>query len=370
MRKLSVGLVGATGEVGRSFVGCLSGHPFFQLNDLYASERSAGKRYGDIVQNVEMTEGISNILVKKVSEIDVKNSDIYFSALPGSEAHKIEEDIAKLRPVFSTTSAHRYEADVPIIVPGANEEHYRLLNEQKQKRGWKGFVCPQSNCTTVGLAISLKPLYEIFGIQSVLMASQQAVSGAGRELEEKWHEQRKQQGVNLPSAVHYSKKTDEPVIEGNVIPYIKNEEEKVIKETKKILGNYSDGRISEAAIKIAARCNRVPVKDGHSEDVFAFLEKPFSIEDVISSWKSYKAEYQKYNLPSAPSQPIVYLEDAFSPQPRFDITREDGMAVVIGRAQKNELDGLQYKVISHNTKLGAAKGCVLTAEYLCAEGAI
>lgn len=370
MRKLSVGLIGATGEVGKSFAECLSDHPFFQLNDLYATERNAGKRYGDIVQDRRIAEDVSNVIVKKFSDKEVKNNDIYFSALPGSKAHKIEEDIAKFRPVFSTTSAHRYEEDVPIIVPGANEGHYRLLNEQKENRGWKGFICPQSNCTTVGLVISLKPLYDRFGIQSVVMSSQQAVSGAGRELEGKWLEQRKQQGVSLPEAVHYSKKTDESVIEGNLIPYIKNEEEKVIKETKKILGNYSDGRISEAAMKIAASCNRVPVKDGHSEDVFAFLEKPFSIEDVISSWKTYKADYQKYNLPSAPSQPIVYLEDDFSPQPRFDITREGGMAVVIGRAQKNELDGLQYKVISHNTKLGAAKGCVLTAEYLCAEGFI
>jgi len=366
MRKITVGLIGATGEVGRSFVECLDSHPYFELNELYASERSAGKRYGDLVTDNRAIGDSREKSIKNISEIKAEDNDIYFSAIPSSMAFEIEGEIARARPIFSTTSAYRYEPEVPIIVPGANEDHCNLLTVQKEKRGYKGFICPQSNCTTVGLVLSLKPLHDRFGVREVFMASHQAVSGAGRELEIRWSEQRSRQGIKIPKAIYYKDKTNEPIIEGNVIPYIKDEERKVINETKKILGRFAGNEIIPASIKIAASCNRVPVKDGHLEDVFIFMEKSSPIEDVINAWEMYRARYQKFNLPSAPSQPIIYLHDIDAPQPRFDISREDGMAVIIGRLQKNELGGLQYKVLSHNTKLGAAKGCVLTAEYLSA----
>jgi aspartate-semialdehyde dehydrogenase len=209
----------------------------------------------------------------------------------------------------------------------------------------------------VGGVIPAKALQYKFGIKLILMATQQAVSGAGHDFEEEWHRQRIQQGTDLPEAIDFTKKPDFPatvkfpLIEGNLVPNIKGEEGKIRKETKKILGKYKNGGIIDANIEVGPATSRVGVKDGHSLDMFLFLEKPFTIEEVIDAWAKYKPDYKNYRLPSAPSFPILYLNDDFSPQPRFDITREDGMAVILGRARTYVEGVLQFKSLSHNTKI-------------------
>jgi len=196
-------------------------------------------------------------------------------------------------------------------------------------------VVPQPNCTTIGLVLSLKPLYDAFGLEEVIMASMQAVSGAGYEAVSRWAEQRRRQGTSLPGPLEeYSPLT----FEGNVIPYIKGEEEKVRKETVRLLGRLEGGRVVPAGFRIACKCNRVPVLEGHTESVFVVLSREASVEELKESWRSYRGEPQRLRLPSAPPQPVVVREEVDRPQPRFDSLLERGMVAVVGGVEANQLE--------------------------------
>ena len=373
--KLSVGLLGATGEVGQKFVLCLQDHPWFEITELYASPKSAGKTYAEALGFG--TESCRWFLKKKpkpeILELKVqslekirKDVDFFFSALPSEVALEVEGKVAAERPVVSTASAYRYFEDSFTYLPGVNESHAPMIEIQRKKRGWKGFVVPQPNCTTIGLALSLKPVYDAFGLESVIMVSMQAVSGAGYEAVRRWAEQRRQQGGSLPEPLEeYMPFT----FEGNVIPYIKGEEEKVKKETVKLLGRFEDGKIVPADFKITCKCNRVPVLEGHTESVFITTQQEVTVEELKKCWREYRGEPQRLGLPTAPPQPIVVLEEIDRPQPRFDANREKGMVVCIGGVEKNIFErGFQYTLLSHNTELGAARGAVLAAEYLFKAG--
>jgi aspartate-semialdehyde dehydrogenase len=216
--------------------------------------------------------------------------------------------------------------------------------------------------------MSLKPVYDEFGLTRVIMASMQSVSGAGYDAVRKWMEQRRAQGTELPGEL---KEFSPSIFEGNVIPYIKGEEEKVKKETVKLLGQFRGGRIYPARFKMACKCNRVPVLEGHTESVFIETKKKCTVDELKGAWKSYRGEPQRMKLPTAPRQPIIVLDEVDRPQPRFDSYLEGGMAAVIGGVEANVFkNGFQYTVLSHNTELGAAKGAVLAAEYLYKIGLI
>jgi len=378
MAKIPVAILGATGEVGQKFVTNLQKHPWFEITALYASEKSAGKSYADALDygrdssrwfvKEAPDKKILDMIVLDVRNVHAKESNMFFSALPSETALEAEGKIAKEKPVVSTASAYRYFDDSFTYLPSVNEFHAKIIEIQRKNRGWKGFVVPQPNCTTIGLVMSLKPVHDKFGLESVTMASMQAVSGAGYGAVRAWVEQRREQGANLPEGL---REFAQGVFEGNVIPYIKGEEEKVKKETVKLLGDFVGSKIKPAGFKIACKCNRVPVLDGHTESVFIETTKKCDVDGLKEAWKSYRGEPQKLKLPTAPKQPIVVADEIDRPQPRFDAAAEGGMVAVVGGVEANAFDsGFQYTVLSHNTELGAAKGAVLAAEYLYKIGLI
>jgi len=352
--KKRVAIIGVTGAVGQEFVLSLKDHPWFEVTQIAASERSAGKNYVDAIRDPdsgiikwevggEIPEYIKGMTVKKIDEINVAELDLVFSAVESNAARDIETKFAKDLPVISTSSAYRYEDDVPILIPGINDEQAELLEVQKKNRGWKGWVAPLPNCTTTGLAITMKPLYEKYGVKKVMMTSMQAISGGGRS-----------PGVSAMDVID------------NIIPYIPKEENKVRIETKKILGKLKDGKIEPADIRVSCTCTRVPVIDGHTESVFVETEKEVDPKNAKETYEQYNKEISVSGLPSAPKDYYVVHDDPTRPQPRIERQVGGGMTTTIGRLEKEELfdHGLKYMLFSHNKKMGSAKGAVLLAEML------
>lgn len=357
-KTLKACIVGATGIVGQQFIVALQNHPYIKIAGLAGSVRSAGKKYGDATRAANgssqwfceeqpKTE-INEMTVLLSSEINAADYDVIFTAVEADIARELEPKYAVTTPVISTASAFRYDEDVPLLIPNVNPEHSKLLDVQRKKRGWKGFITPNPNCTTVGLAITLKPLADAFGIRTVLMTSMQAISGAGRS------------GGVLGLDIL-----------DNVIPYIPKEEEKVQLETKKILGLFGGEGITDGAFGVSCTCTRVGVQDGHTESVFVALDKPATPEDVKAAMLAFNEKAAKH-LPSAPCNMITVSDDPFRPQPKWDRLVEDGMSTVVGRIREDTAlpNGIKYVLVSHNTKMGAAKGCVLTAEMLAEQGYI
>ena len=352
MDKKRVAIIGVTGSVGQEFVHSLYNHPWFKVTQIAASNRSAGKKYLDAIRDPsgiiswdvggEIPEYIKEMTVKTVDELDVSQLDLVFSAVESEAARDIETKMAADLPVISTSSAHRYEDDVPILIPGINDEHAELLEIQKKNRNWKGWIAPLPNCTTTGLAITLKPLFEKYGAKKVLMTSMQAISGGG---------------ISGVSAMG---------ITDNIIPYIPKEEGKVKLETRKILGKLKNGKIEDADIRISCTCTRVPVLDGHTESVFVETTKEIDPMKAKDTYEQYNKEISVAGLPSAPEKYYVFHEDPTRPQPRMERSVGDGMTTTIGRVEKEELfdNGLKYVLFSHNKKMGSAKGAVLLAEML------
>jgi len=361
MDKLKVGILGATGAAGLEFVRALDNHPWFQVCELYASSRSSGNtlRNACMLNTSEISDSIADIKISSLSDINY-SLDLLCSALPSDVAREVEANCAKKTPVISTTSAYRYEDDVPVVITEVNASHYNLLSSQSN-RGWSGWIAPGPNCTTVGLVMSLKPLIDSFGIKEVIMSSYQAVSGGGASLIAKWC---KQKNVG-PGALN----VNEPFIEGNVIGYIKDEEDKVRRESKKILGSYTSSMILPAVFDIDCTCVRVPVLNGHFESVFVKTNKHCSVEDVKLAFKSFNdyCANEFGSLPSSPKETLVLLDRA--PQPLFDASINGGMSAVVGRIECGFIDNLiKYEVISNNTQKGAAKGSVQFTEYLYKKG--
>ncbi len=352
MDKKRVAIIGVTGSVGQEFVHSLHNHPWFKVTQIAASNRSAGKKYLDAIRDPsgilswdvggEIPEYIKEMTVKTVDELDVSQLDLVFSAVESEAARDIETKMAADLPVISTSSAYRYEEDVPILIPGINDDHAELLEIQKKNRNWKGWIVPLPNCTTTGLAITLKPLLEKYGAKKVLMTSMQAISGGGKS------------GVSAMG------------IMDNIIPYIPKEEGKVKLETRKILGKLKDGKIEDADIRVSCTCTRVPVLDGHTESVFVETTKEIDPIKAKDTYDQYNKEISVVGLPSAPEKYYAFHEDPTRPQPRMERSVGDGMTTTIGRVEKEELfdHGLKYILFSHNKKMGSAKGAVLLAEML------
>jgi len=346
---LKVGILGATGMVGQRFIQLLDKHKWFSIDALLASERSAGKKYDDAASWYlagDIPPEVAKMEVQKIdaSVVEKAGLDIVFSALPSDIARKAEADFAAKVPVFSNTSTYRMEADVPLMVPEINPEHLDLLKVQKRERGWKGFLVTNPNCSTIGLVIPLKPILDSLGIEWVNVATMQAVSGAGY--------------AGVPSMA----------ILDNLIPFIGGEEPKVETESQKILGALGDSGIKDAEFDIFASCNRVMVRDGHTEAVFVKTEKDFEIEEVEDIFRKFRGEPQKLSLPSAPKEPIVVMEQDDRPQPLKDRNLGEGMSVAVGRIRKKRSNLLKFTCLSHNTIRGAAGASILNAELVYKKG--
>src|SRR5665647_279388 len=347
--KRKVAILGATGAVGQRYIQLLQGHPWFKIEVLAASERSAGKKYKDACNWL-----MESNLIKEIAEMPVVNADVesvekagdvdlVFSSLPGDLAGPVEAEFAAIYPVFSKASAHRLENDIPLIIPEINPEHADLIKIQRKARGWKGFITTDPNCSTIQLAITLKPLMQ-FGLRNVIVTTMQALSGAGYP--------------GVPSL---------DIID-NVVPFISGEEEKMEAEALKILGTFNGKVVQNADFNLSASCNRVHVKDGHLESVFIKLEEDPSIEEIESAFAKFKGEPQKLKLPSAPKNPIVVRQEKNRPQPRFDRDTGCGMSVVVGRIRKDPIMTFKYICLGHNTVRGGAGAGILSAELFVAKG--
>ena len=359
MAKLRAVLIGATGLAGQQFIAALKDHPTIELTGLAASPRSAGKSYVEALRVSNgmtawfvpepLPESVAKLKVMSGEQINARDYDIAFSAVESDVAKEMEPRLARDIPVFSAASAFRYEADVPLLLPPVNAAHAPLIRAQQKQRGWKGFIVPIPNCTTTGLAITLAPLAEHFGIKSVLMTSLQAMSGAGRS----------------PGVIGLD-------ILDNVIPYIPKEEEKVQVETKKILGTLKDGggALAPHDVRVSCTCTRVAVMEGHTESVFVSLSRKASVQEVVAAMREWRGAEVSRDLPSAPPRWIEVLDDPFRPQPRLDRDTHGGMATTVGRVREDSVleNGFKYVLVSHNTKMGAAKGAILVAELMRAQG--
>ncbi len=356
-RKRRAAVVGATGIAGQQFLVALDAHPWFEVTTLAASERSAGRPYREAIRDAsgarrwwcveEPPAAVLDLRVEDAARLDPGSVDIIFSAVESDAAKELEPRFAAAVPVVSTASAFRYEADVPIIIPGINLAHAALIDEQQRRRGWRGYVLPIPNCTVTGLAIPLKPILDRFGIRHVVVTSMQAVSGAGRV-----------GGVLSLDVVD------------NVIPFIAGEEDKVEREAGKILGRIAGGTIAPAAFTVSATCTRVAVLDGHTESVSVATDRPCSPAEAAAAMTEFQGDLGGVDLPSAPRHLILVHGDPFRPQPRLDRDAEGGMATSVGRLRPEMTfgHGIKYVLVSHNTRMGAAKGAVLVAEYLVHAG--
>jgi len=338
---IEVSILGATGMVGQRFVELLANHPFFKIKALFASEKRKGEKYGETVQwllSGDVPESARDIRISALSD-DIPTK-IVFSALPSSIAGEVEAALAKEgHYVFSNASAHRYDRFVPILVPEVNPEHFEAVSFQ----GTKGFIVTNPNCSTAGIVIPLKAIQNVFGIESFIVFTMQALSGAGFP--------------GVPSLGIYD----------NVIPYIENEEDKIKKETRKILGEFGREFVP-ARFNVEARCNRVAVRDGHTEVLFIKTRNKPSLEELKTALREFYAIPQKLGLPTAPNPPIIIRDDRFRPQPVLDRNSGKGMAITVGNIRESDIFDFTLTVLSHNTIRGAAGGSVLNAELLLKEG--
>ena len=349
MKTFCVGVLGATGTVGQQIIHRLRAHPWFRVTALAASERSAGKRYADIVRwriAGPVPQEIGDLRVQPVeANLDC---DFCLSALDSSVAGPAEEAFARAGyAVISNSNNHRMEPDVPLLVPEVNPEHCALVDGQRERRGYtSGFMATNPNCSAAGLVVTLKPIHDAFGIEALSVVTMQALSGAGYP------------GVASLDA------TD------NVIPYISGEEEKLESEPRKILGTLRDGAIVPAEMRISAQCHRVPVIDGHMEAVSLKLRHKASPADVTAALSEFSGEPQRRKLPSAPARPIEVREEPDRPQTRLDRDAGGGMAVTVGRVRACNIMDIRLVLLSHNLGRGAAGAAILNAELLAEAGYI
>jgi len=344
-KKIEVGVLGATGMVGQHFVKFLQNHPWFDLTWAGASDRSAGKKYAEAT-----SWRLDGGMPSKVAGLDVQECKpgnapkLVFSATDASVATEIEQAFASAgHVVVSNSRNHRMDQDVPLLIPEINGEHLKLVTRQQKERGWPGLIVTNPNCSTIVLAMALAPMKQ-FGIERVVVTTMQAISGAG-----------------YPGVASMD-------INANVIPYIGGEEEKMQQETQKILGDFLGSAVQPLAAKVSAHCNRVPVVDGHMVAVSVEFQNRPSLADLRNAVETFTGLPQRRSLPSAPSRPLIYMEQQDRPQPRRDAERENGMAVFVGRLRECPVFDFKFLACGHNTVRGAAGAAVLNAELMQSEG--
>jgi aspartate-semialdehyde dehydrogenase len=343
--RIPVGILGATGMVGQHFVKFLQNHPWFEITWLGASDRSAGKAYREATSwrlDGAMPAGVRHLEVQECKPVNAPR--LVFSAMDASVATDIEREFAKAgHVVVSNSRNHRMEPDVPLLIPEVNPDHLKIIPHQQRVRGWKGQIATNPNCSTIVLAMALAPL-KPFGITRVIAVTMQAISGAG-----------------YPGVASMD-------INANVIPFIGGEEEKMQQETQKILGEFTGESLRPLNARVSAHCNRVPVVDGHTVAISVELERKPGKDDIIRALVNYRSVPQERKLPSAPPQPIIYMEENDRPQPRRDAERERGMAVFVGRLRECPVLDYKFVALGHNTIRGAAGAAVLNAELMYSEG--
>jgi len=342
-RKWRAGVLGGTGVVGQRLVKLLSTHPWFELTEVAASERSSGRTYAEAVRwqlDGPIPACARGLLVKGLDP--TLECDFVFSALDSSVAGAAEEDFARAGyPVVSNSKNHRMDTDVPSLIPEVNAAHLDAIPVQQKNRGYTtGFIVTNPNCSTAGLVLVLKPLAETFGLEKIFVVTLQAVSGAGYP--------------GVPSMD----------IHGNVIPFISGEEEKMESEPQKLLGRWDGARFVDAGLGISAHCNRVPVLDGHLECVSLALKKSASPHDVREALSNFTVDAELASLPTAVRQPILVLDGDDRPQPRRDVDAGNGMAAAVGRIRECPLLDIKLALLSHNLVRGAAGAALLNAELL------
>jgi aspartate-semialdehyde dehydrogenase len=343
VNKRKVAVLGATGMMGQKFVQLLAYHPWFEVNAVAASDKSIGKTYASSLGSrieANLPEELQELVVREPKPQALENLDLAFSALPAEVAGTVEEKFARAGiPVFSNASSHRMDTYVPLLNPEVNPEHAAMVEEQKRRVKTDGFIVANPNCTTAILTLSLKPLQEKFGLETVIVSSMQAVSGAG-----------------YPGVASLD-------IMQNVIPFIRNEEEKVERETNKVLGTIS----KPAGITVSASCSRVPTLHGHMEAVFAKTRSTATPDDIVKAMGQFKGTPQQLKLPSAPEHPIVVRKEEDRPQTRLDVDEGHGMTVTVGRVRRDTaLNGVKYMALGHNLVRGGAGCSILNAELLVA----
>lgn len=338
-----VAVLGATGAVGQAFIRLLANHPWFDLVEVAASERSAGRPYAEAARWIgsdAMPERVAGLTVLPCDPARV-SADIVFSALDSSVAGAVEGAFAAAgKFVLSNAKNYRMEPDVPLVIAEVNPHHLDILAVQRQRRGWRGGIVTNGNCATIVATMALAPIHERFGIARVFMATMQAVSGAGYP--------------GVPSLD----------ILGNVIPYIKDEEPKIETEVQKFLGTVVDGEIVSAEMAVSAHANRVPVEHGHTVCLSIELEEsadPAEVEAALASWRG--AEVAR-GLPTAPERPVIVAEASDRPQPRRDVDAGGGMSVVVGRVRRDPVFDVKLVAMGHNIVRGAAGASVENAELL------
>ncbi len=335
---VSVGVLGATGAVGQRFVQLLADHPYFDLTVLTASERSAGKKYRDAVNwrlDLPLPESVGDIMVADTRTDSLKNVDIVFSALPADLAGNIEMECAKAGiGVCSNASFHRMEPDVPLVVPEVNADHLRMIELQRDA-GTDGFIVTNPNCSTIVFTLSLAPVMN-FHFTDIRVATMQAISGAGFE--------------GIPGMSIFD----------NVVPFIGGEEEKMERETMKIMGKFDGSEVVKAPFSVSASCHRVPVIDGHSMAVWIDIKDP--VETVEKAYMNWTCPIR--DLPTLPGKSLDYMTQPDRPQPRLDRMKGNGMAVSVGRLRPQ----IRYVAMGHNTIRGAAGASILNAELICDRG--
>lgn len=355
--QLNVGIIGATGMVGQRFITLLHDHPWFNITCLAASPRSAGNKYGELMGNrwamsMDIPEKVAEMIVVDASDIDtVKEAvDFVFCAVDMDKQAIKELEYAYARaevPVVSNNSAHRGTEDVPMVIPEINNDHIKVIDDQRKRLGIeRGFIAVKPNCSIQSYMPVIAALQE-FGPKEAVICTYQAISGAGKTFET-W-----------------------PEMVDNIIPFIGGEEQKSEQEPLKILGSIEEGVIRNAVKPvISAQCIRVPAQDGHLAAVSMDFETKPTRDQIIEKLVSFKGRPQELDLPNAPKQFIKYMEEDNRPQTRLDRNYENGMGVTVGRMREDHVYDYKFVCLSHNTLRGAAGGAVLIAELLAAENYI
>jgi len=342
---IEVGILGATGTVGQRFIELLAKHPWFKVTWLGASERSAGKAFRDATPwrlPAELPADVAKLVVEQAAP--GKAPKVMFSGLDSSVAGDVEKAFANAgHIVISNAKNYRQDETVPLMIPEINGEHLKLLTRQQAERGWKGRIVTNPNCSVIALTLALAPLRQ-FGLTSTLVTTQQAISGAG-----------------YPGVASWD-------ILGNVIPFISGEEDKFEPETQKILGRVVNGAIENYPVVVSATATRVPVRDGHTVSASVKFDQKVRPEEIIAAFNGFRGRPQELKLPSAPAQPVVYLQEPNRPQPALDVDRGNGMAVTVGRLRECPVLDYKFVALGHNTIRGAAGAAILNAELMREEG--
>jgi aspartate-semialdehyde dehydrogenase len=341
LQPVSVGILGATGMVGQRFIQLLENHPWFRITWIAASDRSSGKTYAEAAKwrlDTPCPQRVASMMLAPAEPDHAPR--VIFAALDTEIARELEPKFAAAGcAVVSNSSAFRMAPGVPLVIPEVNADHLHLIEGQSWRRSSGGYIVTNPNCSAIGLVLALKPIEERFGIEQIFVSTMQAVSGAGYP--------------GVPSMD----------ILGNVVPYIKNEEQKMEEETLKLLGMLSDDAIRPLEARMSAHCNRVSVEDGHTESVSIKLRRPATREQLLTAWAGFQPLAGQH-LPTAPAQPVEWIEAEDRPQPRLDRNRGGGMAASVGRLRPCGVLDWKFTVLSHNTIRGAAGAAILNGELL------